>query len=49
MFAGVLILYGLGMFLWGYNTALPDAKSDMQRIKKEMQESKGCDDAKERG
>lgn len=49
MLIGVLILYSVGMYMWGYHTALSDVKSDMRYIEKRMQESKRCDDAKERG
>lgn len=49
MLIGVLIIYSVGMYLWGYHTALSDAKNDMRRIEKRMQESKRYDNAKERG
>lgn len=48
MFTGVLILYGIGMFLWGHHVAMSLAKSDMQRIEKKMQDSKRCNDVKGR-
>ena len=48
MLIGVLILYSVGMYMWGYHTALSDVKSDMRRMEKIMQDSKQCNDVKGR-
>ena len=48
MLIGVLILYSVGMYMWGYHTALSDVKSDMRRMEKRMQDLKRCNDVKER-
>lgn len=36
----VLVLYGAGMYLWGYRKALEKAKKDLQEMKNNLTEGK---------
>lgn len=36
----VLVLYGVGMFIWGYRVALERATEDLQKMKNELLKAK---------
>lgn len=40
MIISVLVLCGLGMYLWGYRSGISKAADDLQELAKEMQDAK---------
>ena len=40
MIISALVLYGLGMFLWGYSTGISKAADDLRKIEKQTKNSK---------